>query len=764
MGNGKLYIDELENRLTLLMINTEESFVMIDKELVIVAFNDEFKKQYLKYLNKEVLKGTSILNYVQPGREEIVRGIYQRVFNGEVMESEIEIPLPDKTVVTYHTKYKPAFNEEGAIIGAFISGKDITELKWANQQRLMFESHRTFDNDNLKALINNTHDAMWSVDVDFRLITGNEAFDNIVRFMGGEPYKNGDNILAGFPEDHLEKFKNFYKRAFSGEVFTIVEYSSEPEEVWSEISFYPISNNGKIVGTACHSRNISDRKVYEREILRVKTELEKNEYKLKESQKIAHLGSWELDMLTGVTTWSDELFDIFGTTPQQTQPSLEAYFSFIHSGDVQKVKDMIDEANASLISIPYSHRIVRPDGTIRTVYCESRFTFNDKHTPLRINGIIHDITDRKLADENIKLIKERYDVVAKATNDAIWDLDLVGNKLFWGDGFNTLFGDGLDAKIVNLELWAGLIHEDERKIVYDSLMKVIKSPDGTRWEEEYRFMKSNGTYANVLDRGFVIRNSKGKAIRVIGAMQDITVLKGHIEQLQKLLDVTNEQNKKLQNFAHIVSHNIRSHSVNINGLVEMIDDTLESEEKMKYYAMLKSSTGKLNETIENLSNIITIQNDINKVRTVLNLKIEVDKTCDAINSVISQTNTTVINQVDPGIDINVIPSYLESILLNIITNAIKYRMKDRPAIIKLYTQKTGNYILLNIEDNGMGIDMEKNGDKLFGMYKTFHSNSDARGFGLFITKNQIEAMNGKIELESEPGKGSIFKIYFNEKN
>lgn len=765
MGNGQSNIDELEHRLELLMINTDESFVMVDKNFSIIAFNEEFRKQYKELLKKDVVKGDSILKYVQPGREEIVKMIYQRVFEGHVQESEIEVPLPDKTVLTFHNRYKPAYDEKGAIIGAFVSTKNISELVWANNKRKQIEEQREFDSNNLKALINNTNDVMWSVDRNFCLITANKAFDDIIRLSGREPYYPGENILSGYAADHLDKFRQYYSRAFAGETFTVVEHSTRPVEHWSEISFHPIVNNNVIVGTACHSRDITDKKKFEREMLRIKDVLEQNQNILKEAQKIAHLGSWEADLVTGVTIWSEEVFEIFGTTREKTKPSLEAYYSFIHARDLQQVKDYISiNIKQGDQTPPFNHRIVKSDGTIRNVYSECRYFFNSKGKLIRINGIIHDITDRKLADENIRQIKERYDIVAKATNDAIWDLDLSNFKLFWGEGFNTLFGEGLDSRVVNLDLWAKFIHPDERDAVYSSLMKVINSKTGQRWEEEYRFMRSDGSYANVLDRGFVIRDKKGNAIRMIGAMQDITILKGHIEQLQNLLEITNEQNSKLQNFAHIVSHNIRSHSVNINGLVEMINETGDIPERIKYFNMLKTSTGKLNDTIENLSKIITIQNDITKERCKLDLKEEVDKTCDVINAQISKTRTTIVNMVPEKTIINVIPSYLDSILLNLISNAIKYKSEERNAVIRMYTEHVDSYTVLCISDNGLGIDMKKNGDKVFGMYKTFHNNKDARGFGLYITKNQIEAMNGKIELESELGRGSTFKIYFNEKN
>ena len=123
---------------------------------------------------------------------------------------------------------------------------------------------------------------------------------------------------------------------------------------------------------------------------------------------------------------------------------------------------------------------------------------------------------------------------------------------------------------------------------------------------------------------------------------------------------------------------------------------------------------------------------------------------------------SIINNIPENVNINVVKAYLESILLNIFTNAIKYKAPKRYPKITINCEHVKGFTILSVTDNGLGIDLEKHGHKLFGMYKTFHGNRDARGIGLFITKNQIEAMKGKIEAESELDKGTTFKIYFNE--
>ena len=109
--------------------------------------------------------------------------------------------------------------------------------------------------------------------------------------------------------------------------------------------------------------------------------------------------------------------------------------------------------------------------------------------------------------------------------------------------------------------------------------------------------------------------------------------------------------------------------------------------------------------------------------------------------------------------LNTIPAYFESIVINLLSNAIKYRRVNVPLTINIFCEQNDDYFILKFEDNGCGIDLDLHGDRIFGMYKTFHKNKDARGLGLFLIKNQIEAMQGKIKVDSFVNKGSTFTIF-----
>ena len=183
--------------------------------------------------------------------------------------------------------------------------------------------------------------------------------------------------------------------------------------------------------------------------------------------------------------------------------------------------------------------------------------------------------------------------------------------------------------------------------------------------------------------------------------------------------------------------------------------------------LLGTASENLEETIEHLNEVVVINTLVKENLNPLNLHDFVENAVKNTSALAMKAAVKIKFEIDKKVNILGIPAYLDSILLNFITNGIKYRSLERESFIKLYTQSNlaSGETILNIEDNGLGIDLKRHKHKIFGMYNTFHKHEDARGIGLFITKNQIEAIGGKIEVESEVNKGTLFKIYLkNEKN
>jgi signal transduction histidine kinase len=246
---------------------------------------------------------------------------------------------------------------------------------------------------------------------------------------------------------------------------------------------------------------------------------------------------------------------------------------------------------------------------------------------------------------------------------------------------------------------------------------------------------------------------------ILLSIEDITNRKKVALDLQKSFQLVSEQNKRLLNFSYIVSHNLRSHASNIISIsrfLEVLDSEAERKEMVQH---LKTVSTALDETLHNLNEVVAIQNNINVHMQLVNVYQYVQNALVVLKNQIAEKQAVIQINIATDVYIRYNPAYLESIFLNFLSNALKYsRPNVVPTILLNMQQMPGEQWQLTITDNGMGIDMQKYGNKLFGMYKTFHGNKDARGIGLFITKNQIEAMGGSVEVQSEPQKGTTFII------
>ena len=343
-------------------------------------------------------------------------------------------------------------------------------------------------------------------------------------------------------------------------------------------------------------------------------------------------------------------------------------------------------------------------------------------------------------------------------------------------GYKELFNNSLDGiykstpagKFVEvnpaLVKMLGYDSEEELKAIDIKTELYFKQEDrkimSIHEEDQYPLRKKDGSEIWVEDHSNYEYDKNGNIIFHRGILRDVSSKVEKQRELQNLLIVTADQNTRLQNFAHIVSHNIRSHSANMSSLVHFLETIDDPNEKVNLFGMLKTSTEKLEKTIENLNEIITVNQQLQKPAENRNLRDEVNNTLKVLSGTIRNNNVSVSIDIESEIEVNVIPAYLDSILLNIMSNAIKYRSKKRDLNLNISAKKEGGYTVLYIQDNGIGIDLKKNKGKVFGMYQTFHGNEDSRGFGLYITKNQIEAMDGKIEVDSKVDEGSTFKIYF----
>lgn len=426
-------------------------------------------------------------------------------------------------------------------------------------------------------------------------------------------------------------------------------------------------------------------------------------------------------------------------------------FSYISKQDRERAVQAMQTARQRLELGDLEYRVHQPDGQ----WAWHRATAMPEARPDGTTvwyGIFQDITQTKRTEQELDRLAE----VTRNTSDAI----LVCNEeaqIQWGNqSVLDFLGRSLE-QIVGSPLYNVFPMDQAEPEAVAELDQRIRDKRSCKGA-----LKLTGPQHEALWMDYILKpvqDQQGQFQYHILGLRDVTGLIRKQTELEELLTLSTDQNKRLENFAHIVSHNIRSHSSNLSGLLELIHDEESREEREQYIHLLGETVDKLEETIQYLNEVITIHSNLNQSKTHLPLHKYVDSTLSLLQQDVERHRVHIEKDIPEHFTVRAIPAYLESILLNLISNAIKYRDPERPPRVRIFGRCDTHYSVIGVSDNGLGIDLSRYRDHLFGMYKTFHINPEARGMGLFIVKNQVEALGGSIDVNSTPGEGSTFKVY-----
>ncbi|OIQ22373.1 PAS domain-containing sensor histidine kinase [Lacinutrix sp. MedPE-SW] len=354
---------------------------------------------------------------------------------------------------------------------------------------------------------------------------------------------------------------------------------------------------------------------------------------------------------------------------------------------------------------------------------------------------------------------EQLQAALEISKIGVWSYNEKLNRVYFSKSSKAIIGYEDDASFGNnIDDWNDLVHEEDKEQYFKDFNDRIKGVTNI-YINRHRVKCKNGKYKWILDQGQIINNPiKDGYIHFVGTHIDITQQVNNKTKVDNALTIATKQNNKLKNFAHIVTHNLKQYSGNFESLLEFYDDAEDDSEKEEIIGHLKNISKSLDRTIQNLNQIVSVQSNVDKTSELLNIHTFIEETLKLLDIVIVKSEALIINKVDSEIHINYHSAYLESIILNLLTNAIKYKHPDRKPIIIISSKVEDNKLTLCFKDNGRGIDLKRFGKDIFGLYKTFHNNANAEGVGLYLVKNQVESFGGKIEVESDVGVGTTFKI------
>jgi PAS domain S-box-containing protein len=488
----------------------------------------------------------------------------------------------------------------------------------------------------------------------------------------------------------------------------------------------------------------------------IKKSLQEERYSL--TVKGINAGIWDWDLRDGTEWWSAKFYELLGYSDQELPSGYDTFVNYLlHPDDRENLLAMGREHRKNFIPYRMDIRLRHKSGTYYwfETFGES-LRDKDGHA-VRMVGTIINIYAKKEAELTLKESEERFSQVFNYAPIGISLLSPEGNWLQVNRMLCEMLGYSQD-DLLGRNYRSFTHPEDLEKNI--TLTQNLLAGDIDRYEMEKRYIHKDGHTIWVLLRSTLIRDQQGVALYGIAQTLDITKRKEHEAEKENTIQTLNRKNNQLNNFAHIVSHNLRSHSANLQMLNSMYQDSISEEEKAMFIEKIRNIGDSLSRTIEHLGEIVKISQYPDKPMETLYFAPFFKRVKDSVQAEIIKSAAVIHADFSESPALEYPAAYLESIMLNLLTNALKYRIPDRQPDIRFKTSPSQGSILLACSDNGIGINLEKHRKNLFGLYKTFHKHPEARGMGLFLIRNQIENMGGKITVSSEPDKGTLFQVLF----
>ena len=692
------------------------------------------------------------INFYKEGfsRNTIALAVDKAIHTGQPWDVTCELITAKGREITVIATGKAIFNQD-TFIGLVGTFQDITSNLESEIKNKQQERH-------FRSIFNSSYQFTGILDTEGTFLEVNET---ALRFSGLEAKdvinkKFWDAYWWPVPDYVKDGLKEVVKAAAQGEFMRseIVTLDKDKNPVPVDFSLKPIyDEHNEIVSLLAEGRMIT-------EMVQAREKLKISEQKFRALYELSPISYILSDFDTGEILDFNSSFEETTGYKKDDIGTLKVQDILVAAGKTQllRIKKEIESNN---FFGPEEQQYIKKDGAKFPVLVSGSLVGNKKGRKL-LWSTAQDISESKKNEKQLREEKELLKTLIDNLPLNVFIKDLDSRKILVNKSELDYLGIKDEAEVIGKNDF-DLYDEKVARISRAEDLKVIKSLKPMLGVETTN-VKKDGSVTTFLTSKIPLKGENGKVKGLIGISLDITDLKKKEEELQDLINVTSLQNKKLVNFAHIVSHNLRSHTANFSMLLDFLVSEKNPEEKAKIIKMLMEASDNLLETLENLNDVVAISTNVNLENKPLLLNNHIRAVEQNLAAFLKNNNALIINEVEEKTKVKAVPAYVESILMNFITNAIKYRDPMKKPVVHLTAVSDEDYTILSIKDNGLGIDLEEHGDKLFGMYKTFHNNPDARGIGLYITKNQIEAMNGKITVESEVGKGTTFNIYFNEKN
>lgn len=593
----------------------------------------------------------------------------------------------------------------------------------------------------------------WEVDLLKNTVTWSEITKEIHEVSPSYEPNLEEGINFYKEGEHRKKIEQLVTRAIEKGMpwdTELIIVTAKGKEVWVRAKGEVELKDGKAVSLFGTFQDIDEKKRSQLQYIGA-TE------RLALATSTAKIGIWEYDVIENELLWDDNMFSLYGIKREDFLGVVEAWESSVHPDDKERGQKEVQMALSGEKDFDTEFRIIKPDGEVRHIKASASVQRNGKGEPTKMIGINWDFTELKTTQLELQRQEESF---VGAFNNSSIGMALVGLDGKWIQVNDSICKSvGYTREELMRLTFQDITHPEDLEKDLNLLHEVINGKRDS-YQIEKRYFHKDKRLVHVLLTVTAVHHIDGSLSHFISQIVDITSRIEAEQQRERLHKITSDQNKDLLNFAHIVSHNLRSHSTNMNMLIDFLKIEKNEREIENIKSMLESASRGLNETVAHLNEVVQIKTTtLEKMKPVMVLS-AINKVLDNIKAMVHEKDPIIDLSINSEHVINAVPAYLDSILLNLFTNSLKYCSPKRKLEIKISTSVADDQIVLKFEDNGLGIDMKRHEGKVFGMFKTFHNHPDAKGIGLFITKNQIESMGGHISVKSQVDKGATFFITF----
>jgi len=723
------------NLFELMLNNINESFVLVDRNLIIVESNNAAREGLWKKAGMKLYPGISVLESVDEQRIPLLKKLFAEVLEGETRKTEYTFIDNDGEVLHFENSMLPARNGAAEIIGIIIFSKDITEKKIAELAIKEAEERWQF-------AFEASNQAAW----DWNMITNEVIYSTSYRKMYGfleDDLKNdvGEWASRIHPDDR-KKIEN-----------ALIDHSQSGNPVYETTyrirlksgNYKWILARGKII-----SRDATGKPIRMIGTHTDLTEKLKNEEAIRQmnerfefAAKASSQALWEWDATTGQAYISPSFSEIFGWKADENN-FFEQWHQYVHPDDR---KDTIDNYYHTLHQTvkpiwQAEYRFLKNDGTYANVSDKAYILRDEQGIVKRVIGATEDITAKKQIEAELKRSNERFNLMMQATNELLWEWNLETRELYRStQGLKRVYGLEDESLVKTHEQWLERVHPDDRKRIQKSVEDIFAGGHMSRYESEYRFLNGTGTYNYLYGCGILITDETGKPVRLVGTEQNITERK----LLEQELLANELAYKKLINQATVDSQEQERTEIGR----ELHDNINQVLTTTKLYLELAIGNRDMTEELlqkasQNISKAITEIRQLS--RSLMDPAIGDLGIVDTIHDLIENINLTkkiaVELEIDPFIE-NILDKKQKLTVFRIIQEALNNVIKHAKATsVMISIKQQNNTIRLQISDDGVGFDYI----------------STKKGAGLKNITNRVYLINGHLRIDSRCGEGCTILI------